>query len=195
MLAACRPGGCAVVDSSEPTRLVSAASASSSTSVSTLIISHATISRAGAVACGGTIPISGAMNMNGKKSAPVTTLTQPVLPPTATPEEGLDARCRRRRTAPRAAAAREPTAAACGSRASASCSCPRSPLGDRPRPACPSCSKKVGEKSENANASAAMNGSVEKASKLNSPTRLKSGDSKMSSGQRVAGACRRPWRS
>ncbi len=41
---------------------------------------------AGAVACGGTIPISGARNMNGKNSAPVTTLTQPVRPPTPTPD-------------------------------------------------------------------------------------------------------------
>ena len=41
---------------------------------------------AGAVAWGGTIPISGARNMNGKNSAPVTTLTQPVRPPTPTPD-------------------------------------------------------------------------------------------------------------
>jgi hypothetical protein len=43
---------------------------------------------AGAVACGGTIPMMGARNMNGKNRRPVTTLTQPVRPPTPTPEEG-----------------------------------------------------------------------------------------------------------
>ena len=41
---------------------------------------------AGAVACGGTIPMIGAKNMNGKKSAPHTTATQPVRPPTPTPD-------------------------------------------------------------------------------------------------------------
>jgi hypothetical protein len=58
----------------------------SSSSVSELIISQATISSAGAVACDGTMPISGARNMNGKNRKPVITLTQPVLPPTATPD-------------------------------------------------------------------------------------------------------------
>jgi hypothetical protein len=44
-----------------------------------------TITSAAAVACGGTIPMIGAKNMNGRKSAPVTTATQPVLPPELTP--------------------------------------------------------------------------------------------------------------
>src|SRR5919204_277427 len=58
-------------------------SASSSASASELIISQPTITSAGPVACGGTIPISGARNMNGKKRAPQTTDVQPVRPPTA----------------------------------------------------------------------------------------------------------------
>jgi hypothetical protein len=49
----------------------------------------------------------------------------------------------------------------------------------------PIVSKKSARKSEKANASAATNGRVVNASKLNSPTRLKSGLSKMSSGQRA----------
>ena len=32
------------------------------------------------------MPMIGAMNMNGKKSAPATTATQPVLPPALTPD-------------------------------------------------------------------------------------------------------------
>ena len=39
-----------------------------------------------AVACAGTIEISGAKKRNGMKSAPATTATQPVRPPAATPE-------------------------------------------------------------------------------------------------------------
>ena len=35
---------------------------------------------------GGTMPMIGAKNMNGKKSAPQTTATQPVRPPTLTPD-------------------------------------------------------------------------------------------------------------
>src|SRR6266511_192259 len=60
-------------------------SASPSASVSELISSPPTMISAGAVACGGTIPISGARKRKGKKSAPVTTLVQPVRPPAATP--------------------------------------------------------------------------------------------------------------
>ena len=41
---------------------------------------------AAAVACGGTIPMTGAKNMNGRNSAPATTATQPVRPPALTPE-------------------------------------------------------------------------------------------------------------
>ena len=61
-------------------------SASPSISVSVEIISQPTTMSAAAVACAGTIPISGEMNMNGKKRSPATTATQPVRPPAATPE-------------------------------------------------------------------------------------------------------------
>jgi hypothetical protein len=46
-------------------------------------------------------------------------------------------------------------------------------------------SKKSARKRLNASASAATNGSVENASKLTSPTRLKSGEPNRSSGQRA----------
>ena len=48
-------------------------------------MSQPTMMSAAAVACGGTMPINGAMKRNGKNSRPVTTLTQPVRPPAATP--------------------------------------------------------------------------------------------------------------
>src|SRR5947209_7364618 len=41
---------------------------------------------AAAVACAGTIPITGAKKRNGMKSEPATTDTQPVRPPAATPD-------------------------------------------------------------------------------------------------------------
>src|ERR671938_454150 len=41
---------------------------------------------AAAVACAGTIEMSGAKKRNGMNSAPATTATQPVRPPAATPE-------------------------------------------------------------------------------------------------------------
>src|SRR4051795_1968414 len=41
---------------------------------------------AAAVACAGTIEMSGAKKRNGMKRAPATTATQPVRPPAATPE-------------------------------------------------------------------------------------------------------------
>src|SRR3954452_7585706 len=41
---------------------------------------------AAAVACAGTMPISGAKKRNGMNIAPATTATQPVRPPAATPE-------------------------------------------------------------------------------------------------------------
>src|SRR3954466_11617864 len=40
---------------------------------------------AAAVACDGTMPITGAKKRNGMKSVPATTATQPVRPPDATP--------------------------------------------------------------------------------------------------------------
>src|SRR5437763_13263776 len=61
-------------------------SASPSASVSVEIISQPTTMSAAAVACAGTIPISGEKNMNGTNSSPATTATQPVRPPAATPE-------------------------------------------------------------------------------------------------------------
>src|SRR5579872_216218 len=61
-------------------------SASPSASVSVEIISHPTTTSAAAVACAGTIPMSGLMKMNGKNRIPATMATQPVRPPAATPE-------------------------------------------------------------------------------------------------------------
>jgi len=60
-------------------------SASSSASVSELIIRYPTMINAAAVAWAGTIPISGAMKMNGRNSAPAITATHPVRPPAPTP--------------------------------------------------------------------------------------------------------------
>ena len=61
-------------------------SASPSISVRVEIMSQPTTISAAAVACAGTSPISGEMNMNGKNRSPATTATQPVRPPAATPE-------------------------------------------------------------------------------------------------------------
>ena len=74
------------VDPGELAAVVAFPRPSSSASVSADIIRKPTMISAGAVACGGTIPMIGAKNMNGKKSAPQTTATQPVRPPTPTPD-------------------------------------------------------------------------------------------------------------
>ena len=131
--------------------------------------------RAGAVASGGTMPMIGAKNMNGKNRRPQTTATQPVRPPTLMPEadsmyvvaDELDA-------APPATAERESTSS--GFRSSGS-----SPRSSR-YPACfptptivPIVSKKSAMKSVNAQMTAERKASSVKASKLKLPSSARSG--------------------
>src|SRR3954451_17251875 len=134
---------------------------------------------AAAVACAGTMPMIGETNMKGTNSAPQTTATQPVRPPSATPApDSMYVVAEDDDAAPPATAASESTSS--GLRISSS-----SPSSVR-YPAClptptsvPIVSKKSERKSENAQTIADSTPSLEKASKLKFPSSEKSGCSTM----------------
>ena len=137
---------------------------------------------AGAVACGGTIPISGARKRNGKNSAPVTTLVQPVRPPAATPApDSMYVVADDEDAAPPAIAESESTSSGRFT-LSISPSLFRYPAGFPTPTSVPIVSKKSDRKSANTQTSAETTPSVANAPKLNSPSSEKFGSETISLG-------------
>ena len=116
------------------------------------------------------MPMIGAKNMNGRKRKPQTTATQPVRPPTPTPEaDSMYVVADEVEAAPPATAASESTSS--GLRISGSSPCSfRYPAGLPTPISVPIVSKKSARKSENAQTHAEMNASWLNASKLKFPS-------------------------